>query len=209
MSAGRVQSFGLGFGLWLACFAALLAGCEPGAAETETETETDAETEGSGGAGAFEVPLVDLGDLAAWTPVDAADDPLADHRPQSIDCPIAAWAEENGQLEVQTGVCNYLALAQPSQVAVAAGDRISVDLWHADLDAAEAASGHVAVLVAGELVGEATVEIPSEAAVLHFEWRSETPIPAGVPVLLHLHNHGYNSWTFVAIDVLGEGSGEG
>lgn len=139
---------------------------------------------------------------AAWRVIDAQEDPLAGHRPAVVDCPVGAWAPELDQLEVQTGVCNYLALAQSSLVDLDVGDRVFVDLWHNVLDAATPATGHVAIVIDMVMVGEAVVEIPAQAEVLRFEWTVEHPVPAGTPVHLHLHNHGYNSWTFVAIEAL-------
>ena len=183
MKGGRV---GLTLGL------ALVLGCD---AEPGGGGEHD-----DGPAAWSEQPLVELGEREAWQVLDADHDPLAEHRPAVVDCPPAAWQPELGQLEVQTGVCNYLALSQPSAFDLEAGDRVIVDLWHDDLDAAAPASGHVAVVIDDVVIGEAEVGIPAQAAVYRFEWTVEQPVLAGTPVVLHLHNHGYNSWTFVAIE---------
>ncbi|MFV8755656.1 hypothetical protein ACNOYE_34325 [Nannocystaceae bacterium ST9] len=172
-----------------------LFGCDSGEAESQVGSDVDADEQDR-----VRVALVELGELAAWTVLDASEDPLADHRPDLVDCPVGAWATEFGQLEVQTGVCNYLALATPTLLALAPGDRVIVDLWHDTLDAPTPASGHVAVLLGGALVGEAEVVIPSAAAVFRFELEIDEPVPAGTPVVLHLHNHGFNAWTFVNLD---------
>ena len=158
-------------------------------------------TEGTDGE-AIEEALVVLGGRDAWRSVEADGDPLAEHRPDVIDCPLASWRPEDGGLEVQTGVCDYLALMQPSSVALDEGDRVIVDLWHDALDAAAPATGHVAVLIGDVLIGEATAVIPTQAEALRFEWTVDRPLPAGSEVHLHLHNHGYNSWTFVDIRAL-------
>ncbi len=146
-----------------------------------------------------DVPLVELDRREAWSQVELAEDRFAGHRPETIDCPDAAWQPELGGLEVQTGVCNYLALMQPSLVDLEVGDRVVVDLWHDALDAAAPSRGHVAVLIEDVVVGEAEVVIPSQAEVLRFDWSVDAPLPAGSEVSLHLHNHGFNSWSFVAI----------
>lgn len=146
-----------------------------------------------------DVPLVELDRREAWSRVELAEDRLSGHRPETIDCPDAAWQPELGGLEVQTGVCNYLALMQPSLVDLEVGDRVVVDLWHDALDAAAPSRGHVAVLIDDVVVGEAAVVIPSQAEVLRFDWSVDAPVPAGAEVSLHLHNHGFNSWSFVAI----------
>ncbi|NVB38664.1 hypothetical protein G6O69_12555 [Pseudenhygromyxa sp. WMMC2535] len=157
---------------------------------------------GNDGGGVEALALVEVGDLEAWAVLDAEADPLADHRPETIECPLGAWREEYGELEVQTGVCNYLALGQGSLVDLEVGDQVVVDLWHDALDAAEPAVAHVALLVDGEIIGEQEVDIPSAAQVLRFEWEASAAISAGAPVVFHLHNHGYNAWTLVEVRAL-------
>jgi hypothetical protein len=144
-------------------------------------------------------------DPAAWTPVAPAADPLAAHRPPGdgdVDpCPPSTWGLEGPVLEVQTGACTYLALAQPALVALAEGDTLETTVWHADLDAAEPATGHVALLVGDAVVWEAVVEIPTEADVLAVSVPVEAAWagPAGTPIGLHLHNHGFNAWSADAV----------
>ena len=134
--------------------------------------------------------------------VELADDPLADHRPELIDCPEAAWGMEDGSLEVQTGVCNYLALSQVTRRPISSrGTPSLIDLWHDSLDAAEPALGHFAVLLAGEVVAEYEVEIPSDAAAQRLRWTADAPVPAGAELGLHLHNHGFNAWTIVNVEL--------
>ena len=139
--------------------------------------------------------------LDAWALVPAALDPLADHRPDAIVCPPGAWGPEIGGLEVQTGVCNYLALSQATRRTIAAGERVEIDLWHDTLDAAEPALGHFAVVLEGELIAEYEVEIPSAPALVELRWVAAEELPAGEEIGLHLHNHGYNAWTIVRVAV--------
>ena len=141
-----------------------------------------------------------LVELDGFETVEAIADPLADHRPAQIVCPPAAWGVEDGALEVQTGVCNYLALSQATEVDLALGDALTVDLWHGDLDAAEPARAHFAVLLDGVVIAEYAVAIPSEAAAIQLRWRADAPVPAGAELGLHLHNHGYNAWSIVNIE---------
>lgn len=136
------------------------------------------------------------------SPVDARSDPLAAHRPGASDCPAAAWGPEGGGFEVQTGVCGYAAFEQPLGMEVAPGDRLEISIWHDTLDAAEPATGHVAVLLGHDVVWEDTVAIPAVSAELGDVVVVEHPIPADARLGIHLHNHGYNSWRFVTIDLL-------
>lgn len=141
----------------------------------------------------------------AWQPASAADDPLGHERPASVECPLAAWGPELGGLEIQTGTCNYFFATQPSLAAIEAGDAIDVVVFHDRLDAALPAEGHVAILLgdgsAGEVLWESHVEIPTDANVLEARIVSERAWPAGATVGLHLHNHGYNAWTVLSVEL--------
>ena len=135
-----------------------------------------------------------------WVPVAAADDPLAAHQPGVVDCPVSAWGLENGALEVETGVCNYLSLAQPSLVGVAKGDSLRLVLWHQQLRYEEPARAHVALALAGEVLWQETVAIPNDGGFYDVELTAPADIPEGSTVNFHLHNHGYNSWTLLAVE---------
>lgn len=128
----------------------------------------------------------------AWAPGDPAGDPL-DGRP--ADCPPSTWGAEDGRLEVQTGACAQAWLTQPLLEDLAPGDVITVASWHQGLDAAEPGEGHLAVVVDGVRWWEVWAPIPSEPEVFEAELRVEVAVPAGAEVGVHLHNHGYNSWS--------------
>lgn len=137
----------------------------------------------------------------AWQPASAAQDPLGHERPAHVECPVAAWGPELGGLEIQTGTCNYFFATQPSLAAIEPGDAVDVVVFHDRLDAAEPAEGHVAILLGDEVVWEAHVEIPADANVLEARIVSERAWPAGATVGLHLHNHGYNAWTVLSVEL--------
>jgi hypothetical protein len=136
-----------------------------------------------------------------WTGQDASADTLAAHRPDDVECPAGSWYEEDGALEVETGYCNYLSLVQPSRAAVRSGDRLRLVLWHGDLAFEEPATAHVAISLGGELVWEEQVNIPVEAEIFDARVPMNFDAPAGTPVEFHLHNHGYNSWTLLRLEV--------
>lgn len=148
------------------------------------------------------LPLVEA---EAWRPAGSGEDPLRAERPAEIDCPAAAWGPELGGLEVQTGTCNYFHATQTSLAAVEPGDMLEVVVFHDRLDAAEPAEGHVAIMFDDEVVWEDYAEIPSAAAVMEAEWVADRAWPAGTTVGLHLHNHGYNSWTMLSLSVTPRG----
>ena len=144
---------------------------------------------------------VRLAVTSAWALASAEDDPLADERPATVDCPVAAWGPEAGGLEIQTGACNYFFATQPSRAAIEPGDAIDVVAFHQGLDAPEPAEGHVAILVGGAVIWEAYVEIPADASVIEARVIAAQAWPAGTPVGVHLHNHGYNAWTVLDVSL--------
>lgn len=148
-------------------------------------------------------PLIDH---AAWVPVAAADDPIPDHRPALVDCGVTGAYVELASYEIDTARCNYLARRQPSLVEIRAGDRVAVAAYHATLASVEAGQAHFALLVGGVVVWQELVLIPASPGVVDATpFQAEVPIdvdvPAGTPVDLHLHNHGYNTWTLLEVEV--------
>ena len=145
-------------------------------------------------------PMVLL-DPSALVPVDAARDPLADHRPADVDCPPATWGAEGGGFEIQTGACNYAAFDQPLPMPLEAGDLLAISIWHDLLDAPEPATAHVAVWVGETVVWQDEVEIPAPSAALEALVPIDATPSPDARVGLHLHNHGFNSWRFVSMDI--------
>ncbi len=142
--------------------------------------------------------LVDVND---WSFQSEAEDSRAAHRPASVDCPDNSWYNEDGALEVETGFCNYLALAQPSKTAIANGDTLHLVLWHGNLSFGRPATGHVAITIDGNALWEETVEIPANADIYDLRLPLDFSAPQGSKVEFHLHNHGYNTWTLLQLEI--------
>jgi hypothetical protein len=155
----------------------------------------------------FEVTTVPAGDSASliavedWAEQGESSDSLAGHRPTELDCQANSWYEEDGALEVETGYCNYLSLTQPGKTDIKAGDTLHLVLWHGDLAFEQPATAHVAISIGGELVWEQQVEIPTEAEIFDVKVPLDFDAPAGAPVEYHLHNHGYNTWTLLQLEI--------
>jgi len=178
----------------------VLSACDEAEAEGEDPTQAEASSgEGVGTEASAEPLSLVLSD--AWLPATAEQDPLRDERPASVDCPLASWGAELGGLEIQTGTCAYFYATQPALVAIEPGDAVEVVMFHDNLDAAEPAEGHVALLLGDTVVWERVVEIPADANVLEGRWIADRNLPADTPVGLHLHNHGYNAWTLLEVTV--------
>ncbi len=146
--------------------------------------------------------IVPILDPAALEPVEAAMDPLAEHRPGDVDCPPGAWGPESGGFEVQTGVCNYAAFDQPLPMDLEAGDEVLITFWHDSLDAPEPATAHVAVWIGDTVLWQDEVDIPSPSGQLEAAITLDEAPPEQARLGFHLHNHGFNSWRWVSLDVV-------
>lgn len=144
---------------------------------------------------------ISLVDVDAWKQQSGSQDTLSGHRSAGAECPTNSWYNEDGALEVETGYCNYLSVSQPSLAAVNAGDSLHIVLWHGDLAFEDPAVAHVAVTVDGNIVWQDTVDIPAEAEIYDLRIPVEFDAPVGSKVEYHLHNHGFNTWTLLALDI--------
>lgn len=145
--------------------------------------------------------MTSLIDASSWQMQTASEDSLASHRPASVDCPDNAWYEEDNAIEVETGYCNYLSLAQPAKAAITAGDNIHLVLWHGQLRFEEPADAHVAISAGGTVLWEGEIEIPNKGGVYDITVPANVNVAAGDTIEYHLHNHGYNTWTLLTLEV--------
>ena len=123
------------------------------------------------------------------------------HRPSEVDCPSATCGPEGGSFEIQTGACNYGSFEQPLYTPISVGDALKIIVGHDTLDFPEPAIAHVAVWIGRTVVWDAEVAIPAHSNSLEVSVPIED-VPAPDDRLgLHLHNHGFNSWRFVAVDL--------
>lgn len=136
-----------------------------------------------------------------WREQDAAADSLASHRPARVDCPANSWYQEDGALEVETGYCNYLSLVQPGKTEIRNGDTLHLVLWHGDLAFEQPAEAHVAIGIGSEIVWEEYVKIPTGAGIFTRRIPLGFDAAAGTAVEFHLHNHGYNTWTLLQLEI--------
>ena len=118
---------------------------------------------------------------------------MSAHRPEELACEEWAYRPEDGAFEVDTGVCNYLSVEQPSLAAIRQGDIVDIALWHQSL-VAPSGQAHLAILIGGDLIWEKTVDIPSYPAAYSPQIAALRAYPTGTPIVFHLHNHGSNNW---------------
>lgn len=139
-------------------------------------------------------------DPSAWVPATAAEDPAGD-RPDTVTCPPSAWFVETvpeEALEVDTGVCDYLALQQPALTRLRGG-WLHLRFAHGDLDAGFRSEAHLALYADDTLLYSQRMEIPAAAWDYEVDLDELEPFPQHTPLTLHLHNHGANSWSFAEL----------
>lgn len=199
-----------------------VAACTPGtAAEDGMSSETSSEDESTGDEGGStcgkfrrppDIPEDVLAQLTlidnnVWEQIEDPDaDPLADHRPDEIDCGPLGWEIEVDGFEVETISCNYMGASQPTLVDLCAGDTIEFDFQHFNLISSDAAQAHVVIAVGDQTLLDYTVDIDPELGVEAKKWVEEVEVtqdmPAGTPVYLHVHNHGFNTYKILTLDLL-------
>lgn len=178
---------------------ALVGGCQ-------TDDAAAAEAEG-----ASEPSWATITSPYAWVELEFADDPFADQRPADATCDPAGYGpdEFGGEpsFEIDTGLCGYLSISQAALQELPSGTPVELRLWHFELSAESEAEAYVALMLDGQLVVERSVPIgtasdptPSELIVEEFELPVDVPL--GAPVILHLHNHGSNTWNMISLQAL-------
>ncbi len=139
----------------------------------------------------------------AWDTMSRSRDFFIDHRPSRVECSRdTGWLVEDGDLEIRTEFCNYLSLTQQSLLNIDAGTEVELALSHSDLDFNAPSSAHLAISIAGSVIWEANIAIPSDGKIIKESLVLTDAISAGDPIDLHLHNHGNNAWTLHSLDIL-------
>lgn len=143
-------------------------------------------------------------DHAAWSLVAAPEaDPFATAyaRPNVHACESGAYFQPTTDtFEVELARCRerYISLHQPAVRDLHAGDSLQFTLSHLLLRplTESVTEAYVALSVGSRLVWELRLQIaaPSNSYAVSIPITSEFPV--GSDVVLHLHNHGENSYTF-------------
>ncbi|MFO7563907.1 MAG: hypothetical protein R6X02_14770 [Enhygromyxa sp.] len=145
---------------------------------------------------------VTLARYDGWVRVtDPSEDLFADQRPSSAVCDDAGYLFDplTQTLEVQTELCDYLTVAQPTLVELAPGDEVHVFAYHDLLTAPEPAQGYMALALGDQIEWEYNVAIPGDPGVVEAQFTIDRALPAGTPMQFHVHNHGPNTWELAAV----------
>lgn len=138
-----------------------------------------------------------LAEPEGWVRVtDPTLDMFADQRPAEATCDDSGYFVDPfaQSLEIQTELCNYLTVHQPSREPLNPGDIVSIQAFHDMLTAPMPSEGYLGLAIGGELEWEFHVPIPADASVIEEEFTIDRALPAGTELQFHVHNHGPNSW---------------
>lgn len=143
-----------------------------------------------------------------WTLVPLAEDPFADRHPGGEVCPAASFGPEELSGEMSFGVdglrCLYLTVRQDSLVEIDEGDLLHYRLWHFELVGLDAATATISMTIDGQPIIEERIPVPSPSTLRAPYFDANFSAPSGSEVLLHLENHGSNSYNLIEVTRGGE-----
>jgi hypothetical protein len=152
--------------------------------------------------GAPEGVLVSLVDHRAWRIAEPGEDPWLAHRPEDVSCPEGARSSEDfaelPSFGVDTGLCPYTTVTQPTTTAICEGEALYVWLWRFQLTGPEGAEATMAVALEDDVVWQQTVPIPARSALVALTV-PVPPTPAGTPIRFHVRNHGDNGYQLLGL----------
>jgi hypothetical protein len=148
--------------------------------------------------GAF-VPIVSADAWRAWE----GEDPFG--QPGDRACDPAGYGLEDlagaPAFQVQTGLCDWVTVAQATEIEVRRRDRFDVRVFHEALIGAAGTAATVGVAIDDEVVWRAEVPIPADSGFLLPELELKRELPVGTVLLFHVDNHGANSYHLIDIGV--------
>lgn len=152
------------------------------------------------GARTEEVSLIDH---KTWVKVALADDPFAAELAGEVTCGVGGHKFENGALEIDTAICNFVTLHQKTVNAAKACDELRLVFWHLPLFAGnEGAEAYAAMRVGDKTLLDERITIGPQGVIEKSytpKWSLDAPIDAGTDVYLHIHNHGLNTWKLLSL----------
>lgn len=137
-----------------------------------------------------------LVEATSWRLGTGADDPFTDG-PGAADCGSGVMSIETAPrlaVELDTTVCDYVVITQPTGAKLGKNHVLEVDVGHGPLVADVPAEAHLAVAIGEHVVFDERIAIPSDANTLSRSVALGEEVPEGTPVVVHLHNHGDNTW---------------
>lgn len=145
-----------------------------------------------------------LVDHTKWVLVPTVEqDPFAETRgrPTVHACQDGAHIDlTQGTVEIELSECRerYASFHQPSLVALQPGDHLQFRMSHLTLRplTESVTEAYAAIAISGNIVWDKTIQILTVANTYELDVPIGASFPMGSDVVLHIDNHGENSYTF-------------
>ena len=135
-----------------------------------------------------------------WSSVPLLSDPFRSLVPGVRECSKVGWKEEDGLLEIDTEICNFVTLQQRLKADIPKGAPLKIVFWHLTLVANEPAQSRALLKIGNVVVWDWKAEIPKKAELYEQTFRSPKTFLKGTPLLFHLHNHGNNNYRLLSLE---------
>ena len=142
--------------------------------------------------------------LEAWSSVARTGDPFVTDPEAAPACVGPGFRLETDlqQLELDTGLCNWVTLSGSALFDVSGGQQLELEFSHYNLEAAAPATAELKLAFPDCEVWKKQLAIPGAAEVYREQFASPCALKAGQSVLFHLHNHGQNTYQVQDLAVL-------
>jgi len=133
--------------------------------------------------------------MEAFELLPFSEDPIPDRPDDAVPCPRRATAIEAGALELDSTVCDWITVQAPALIKVREGQDLELFFFHAALAAPEPTEAVMEVRLGDEVIWRQVDPVPSSDAFYDQAIPSPVALSPGDPVIVHVHNHGANTYT--------------
>lgn len=116
------------------------------------------------------------------------------------------WGFEGPTIELSTEECAWPTVSQPIQHELFAGEVLEGAVLWETLYADQPSQALMGVALGDTVVWQGTAEIPSGQGEQRFILELAHDVEAGVPLFLHVHNHGLNDYRWIPPELVPGGS---
>ncbi len=143
-----------------------------------------------------------LVDALNWTYVPPEADPFVPAGFTPPPCDPTGLLIEFGIYEIDTGLCPWATVSQPTAFAVRAGEGLRLVAYHTPLIAEEeGVEAVMEVRLDDEVLWTHTTPIPADDEVFLINHEAVDDHDRGALVLWHVHNHGLNGYRLPTVAI--------
>lgn len=132
--------------------------------------------------------------FSSWEVLAESEDPWLAMRDATDGCSNPAPRVEEGTLEFDTKLCGSFSVRAPLLAGLRPGDVVTLVGSHSTLLSDVPAVGHLEVRVDDAPLFAYEARIPGPASIITLDATVTQCAPAGSNLLIHVRNHGANSW---------------